>query len=244
MPWNLLILPLLAGYYYCTQSYSQKYRYRRLDGHRFLLGIAFQGFLFLAAAVLLVVVARFGLSRLVKLNTPGAAQFLASWHPLYPHLGKTLLSLLLAVAWTQLRNRKHDEREQRVKVIGDEGLHLEALFLRAYTESKPILISLKGGKVYVCRPLEGTHPTVDHAHIPVIPLRSGVRNKDTQQIEFKTDYEAIYDRLHRSGQDALVDDFELILPMSEILSATLFDLELYRTLFPEATVDPLFGLDD
>jgi hypothetical protein len=85
---------------------------------------------------------------------------------------------------------------------------------------------------------------VDHAHIPVIPLRSGVRNKDTQQIEFKTDYQAIYDRLHDSKQDALVDDFELILPMSEIQSATLFDLELYRTLFPEATVDPLFGPDD
>jgi len=232
VPWNLLILPLLAGYYYCTRSYSSKYHYRRLDGYRFLLGVAFSGAVFLVVAFLLDICLVVALGLLSQHNVGWATSLLKAWHPPYPHLGKTGLSLLLAIGWTNLRNwKRNDDEPQRRRVIGEEGLYLEALNFRAFDEGKPLLVSLKSGKVYLCHPLEGTHPNIDHTYIPVIPLRSGGRNKDTQEITFTTDYEPVYESLRASGKEEMIDDFELILPTSEILSATIFDPETYKTTF-------------
>ena len=52
MPWNLLILPLVAGYYLLTRSYYFKYEQQRLDRQRLifesvLLGVALAVFTYI-----------------------------------------------------------------------------------------------------------------------------------------------------------------------------------------------------
>jgi hypothetical protein len=229
MPWNLLLLPLLAGYWHCTRSYRYKYRCRRLDPQRFLLKAALHGFTFLMAVALLTLLFD---SVLESLSRHLWAEALRnSYHPVIPHLGKTLGALGLSWLVTHFDNRWiADEDEERLRVIGEEGLYLEMLFVRAYKEDKSVLLSMKSGKVYQCKLLEGTHPDVDHTHIPVLPIRSGGRDEQGRVV-FTTDYDPVYAELKQQGRKAATDDFELILPMNEILSATIFDGHLYEQYF-------------
>lgn len=233
MPWNLLLLPLLGGFYYCTHSYTQKYRIRRLDGYRLLLESAYRGTLFLVVSMVALWLAHVALGFLAA-SFAGPLQLLAWWRETspFPHTGKAVMSLVLAYAYTELRNRvKGDADDCRQQVIADEGLNLEQLFIRAYREEKELLVSMKSGKVYRCQPLEGSHPGIIHTHVPVIPLQSGCRHNETQHVKFHTDYQAVYAALREAGREEDISDFELILPVAEIASVTIFQPDIWETWF-------------
>ena len=72
------------------------------------------------------------------------------------------------------------------------------------------------------------------ADIALLPVVSGYRGKQTQRLELTTFYRRIYEEIDknekredRRGSDLSVRDMRVILPLSEIRSARLFDLELH-----------------
>lgn len=231
MPWNLLLLPLLGGYYYCTRCESAKYKYRKHDGNRLLLASALHAIAALAVvSVLLTLLGPWLFHRVPVLQSAyGWWQARSA----FPHLGKALAAFLLCVGYSHLLNRFVDPEEQRRKVIQSEGDSLEELLLYAFDAAKPMLISLRNNKVYLCMMTEGTHPILERRHIQVLPLRSGYRNKETLQLQFTTDYVAVFDRLeqeqHAAGNDAdlELDDFVLTIDMKDIMTATIFDVSKY-----------------
>lgn len=232
MPWNLLLLPLLGGYYFCTRCYLAKYKYRRSDGNRLLLAAALHGLVFLLVASIIVFVA----SAIFR-SWPTEV---ASWwqqHVPFPHFGKAFLALAAAVSFTHLANLFVDEAGQKLKVVTEEGDVLENILQVAFGQTKPLLISLKTGKVYVCMTLDGFQPSLDRKYLSVLPLWSGFRTKETQEVRFTTDYTKVYLEL-LPDQLEILDDFELAIPSDQIAAITFFDRTLYQDHFQHREVAP------
>jgi hypothetical protein len=60
---------------------------------------------------------------------------------------------------------------------------------------------------------------------------SGFRAQTTYQVTFDTDYTRVYQALIESDESRLVrgvTDFQIVIPVSEVLSANLFDWEAYQ----------------
>jgi len=89
MPTNLLLLPLLGGYWFLHTLYYTRFRSQRLDGHRLLMESAFAGLLLTLVARVVVVFAQ--RSQVVQSAWSDIA-------PGLPFLGTASASLLLGIA--------------------------------------------------------------------------------------------------------------------------------------------------
>jgi hypothetical protein len=129
------------------------------------------------------------------------------------------------------------------------------LLFRAAMLRKLIMVTLKSSKVYVGQPLiPDFEPSVRLASIRLLPLASGYRN-EAKRVIFTTHYDDIDERLAdpdvvndeplRDRQDPLrvdmaslsvagqsvpvdVEDFGIVVPWSEVESATIFDANIYN----------------
>ncbi|SDX14988.1 hypothetical protein [Nitrosomonas communis] len=108
------------------------------------------------------------------------------------------------------------------KVLSDNPM--DKLFFESYLHSRPLLLSLDSGKVYI-----GTINSLGELNeingldqdISLIPIMSGYRNKDTLEVNFTTYYEAIN------------SDLNIIIPQDQILTASWFDFDVYKKLNPK-----------
>jgi hypothetical protein len=159
----------------------------------------------------------------------------------FPHLRKALLALLLAMIATHGSNRWLKEDGEKLRVLRDEGNRLELLLHRAFKESKPILMTVSNRKIYVVS-LLGFSPTLDRKYVAVLPYRSGYRDSSTLAPTFLTDYVPIYADLRKNPESAdKFDDFELVLPIDDIVSATIYAYEISSSVTSvqrEASLEP------
>jgi hypothetical protein len=128
------------------------------------------------------------------------------------------------------------------------------LIHRATIFRKPLMLTLKSGKVYVGQPVGGIgDPSVRAHSIKIIPLVSGYRNPDTHKVELPTKYLDVYqmmvlrqkeeptnpddplakdiaDLACRDGSSAVTDmqDIGVVVLWSEIQSLSLYDENIYR----------------
>jgi hypothetical protein len=235
VPWNVLLLPLLAGYYYCTRSNTARFKYRQADGNRLLLAAALHGVVFLLLATLATLAFGFVAVRVAWLET---ITQLWTTHDPFPHLGKSLLSLGLSWLVTLAVNRSSDVEKEKYKILEDENEVFELLLLRAVDKTHPLLLSLNNQKAYVAFSLDKVR--IDRKHLRVLPLWSGYRKSDTQEVVFTTDYTKVYDELAEDSEtrDDRLENFALVIPAELVASATLFDMELYSERF-SAKNEPL-----
>lgn len=63
------------------------------------------------------------------------------------------------------------------------------------------------------------------ADLSLMPLASGYRHKDTQQLVITTHYASAIENFHGD-----LEDFRVVLPRAEITSARIFHPEVYRDL--------------
>jgi len=64
---------------------------------------------------------------------------------------------------------------------------------------------------------------------------SGYRDKATHELTFNTDYTRVYQELMGEDESRLVrgvEDFEIVIPVAEVLSANLFDPDVYGRFNP------------
>jgi hypothetical protein len=228
VPWNILLLPLLAGYYYCKRSNAARFKYRDADGNRLLLESAFHGVVFL----LLATVATLALG-VLAIRVSWLESITQQWthHNPYPHLGKSLLSLILSWVVTLAVNTFSDEEKAKKQILEDENEAFELLLRRAVDKTRPLLLSLNDQRVYMAFSLDKVR--IDRKHLRVIPLWSGYRKGDTQEVVFTTDYLKVYEELEKDPEtlDDRLEGFELVIPAELVASATLFDKELYSEHF-------------
>ena len=69
-----------------------------------------------------------------------------------------------------------------------------------------------------------------HLNVALLPLNSGYRKEDTHELEITTNYAPVlWEFLEKHGSSGLVyEDFRVVIPMSEIVSARIFDPDVYE----------------
>ena len=85
--------------------------------------------------------------------------------------------------------------------------------------------------VYVGFIVRTFDPAYDRKYIVILPTMSGYRTETTHQVVFNTDYTRVYQVLMEEDESRLVrgvNDFQVVIPVAEVLSANLFDWEAYE----------------
>ena len=120
----------------------------------------------------------------------------------------------------------------------ESGDLIELLISESIQEQKVVEISLRSGKSYIGFALESGITRQGESDIALIPIANGYRNKDTQELEITNDYaRVILESLDdpSPGPSLVYKDFQIVIPMSEIVSARIFYFEVYQQFQQEAS---------
>lgn len=242
MPFNLLLLPLIGGYIFIHKWYRVKYYALRVDGHRLLFYAATAGAVFLFLSCFII--AFFESSQLLlSVND--------IWHKIIPleNSGRAALAFLISVSIWKFLNIFFDYELEVQRVILDKRDPLEIMLRRALGEKKLVLFTVKNGKIYIGRIISNFNPAFPLEHITILPCMSGFRDTSTKKINITNYYTDIYEAtkqaiIERSAgeereisnsliQSAIKKElsskgFEIVIPRSEIQSASYFDEESYK----------------
>ena len=217
MPWNLLILPLVAGYFVITRCHFFKFRYRLLDRQRLLFEAVWVALILLGAT--------YPLSLLFYTIIPDSWRtWYISYRP-FPYLGTALGTIAIAVYATYLLNEFRSESEAIKRAINKHGSAFDRLILGAIEFPQLICFTLKNGKVYIGYP-KFINDLVNAGTITIFPFYSGYRD-ETQDIVITTFYERFYEQLQDDNPDNDDLEFEQLFSVAEILSAKRFDIDFY-----------------
>lgn len=245
MPYNLLLLPLLGGFIFARRWNLLRFYALRSDGYLLLLYAALAGSIHLVAARFIIVILPVICQKSAALLNL-IAMIDTGWHYLAPfqHSGVTSLAFALgAVLWWPLNKiPKYKEKPSIRKVLSAYGDPFVLLMERAMDQTKPVSLTLKGGKVYVgfvTYTAFTAHPAFPIRSIKILPFVSGYRHDETKRVRFTTDYSAITERIRRQSDAELentftglvVEDFEITVPIDEIVSANLFNARVYKRHF-------------
>ncbi len=241
MPFNLLLLPLIGGFLLLHKAYLWRYYIARFDGHRLIMFSALCGVMLLALSTLIVSFLRYRWPVLGEV-----------WQNVVPfaHSGKSFGALLIGLILPLFLNRVRGwhsysnldwGKEARVRnAIEYFSNDIEILLLRSMDGESPVLLTMDNGKVYVGYVTELFNPDVDRRYIKVLPTMSGYRTAESQEVVFTTAYDEVRQLTGTpgSGLEHLRDvDFEIVLPVNGLRSASLFDSGAYER-FVEASNQP------
>ncbi|NIV14317.1 MAG: hypothetical protein GWN62_24495 [Aliifodinibius sp.] len=68
-------------------------------------------------------------------------------------------------------------------------------------------------------------------YISILPYFSGYRDTETKKLSLLTSYLDVYEKfddLNKEDPNLCVEDFEIVIPVSEILSANIFNQKVYE----------------
>ena len=221
MPWNLLLLPLLAGYCALHICHFFRFRAQKQDGNRLLFESALAGIPLLMLGRLTTYWSAFtpwgkvAESRIVKIIDT-------------PFIGTALVSLVFGIVLPLIVNAftsKERAKWWAIKATDNGFLRLAQTALR---REMPISLTLKTRKVYIGYVVQTPNLKLAEQYIHVLPLVSGYRDPTTLALKLTADYASVYAKANVN-----VDDFSITIPLASIDSANLFDPDAYE-LFVEA----------
>ena len=223
MPFNLLLLPLVGGYYLLVTSRFTKYIHQRIDRQRLIFNSVLVGIALIGLSIIV--------TQTMGYFQPEWIEGIKRFIPLQlPYTGTAVLSLLFGITLPHLSNlfiNKTRALSRSIKLIGNE---LEQLINGAFINASLVSFTMKSGKVYVGWPVSLPRPT-QGAYLSVLPLFSGYRN-DEQDVTFTTEYWDIYQTRQAAGENDMYRGFLLVLTIDDIVSASLFDLDVYDRFNP------------
>ena len=219
MPFNLLLFPLVGGYYLLITSRFTKYIHQRIDRQRLIFNAVLAGIFLLVLATCGVMV--------VESNFPEWSKNIKEGFPLQlPYTGTAILSFLLGILIAHISNLFIDDTKALSRSIRFIGNELEQLVRSAFLNTALISFTMKSGKVYIGWPLSLPRPSRG-SYLSVLPLISGYRD-ETQDIVFTTEYWDLCQNRKQAGADDIYAGFLLVLSVGEITHASLFDFDVYE----------------
>ena len=220
MPFNLLLFPLVGGYYLLSRLRIFRYFSNRLDRQRLI----FQSVLTGVGLIVLAWSFRF---LALSISPNFVSQVLKAFPNDIPHLAVSILSLVLGILITETINWLIGKEKSIQIAINLYGSELERLYFDAFKSRKLIQLNLENGKCYVGWLKELPEPS-RLSHVRLTPVLSGYRDEQ-QQLKLTTQYYSVYSKLIREGQLSQVDSLDLyiILESSRIVSARWFDIDIY-----------------
>jgi len=220
MPTNLLILPLLAGFWFVHNCYYFRFRSQRLDGYRLLLESALAG-------VGLTLIARCAVL-FVRLF-PIGADIERSWHlfsPI-PFSGTAACAIIAGVVSSYAVNLAFigGREAARNYAVERHGHDLFRLINDALNRKHLVSVTLRNRKWYVGYVTRAPNLNPQELFVSILPVFSGYRDQGTMEAVATTDYMPVYDR----GVDR--NDFLITFPMEDIAVASLFDQSIFQEFF-------------
>jgi hypothetical protein len=260
MPFNFLLLPLLGGFLFISQWYRTRFYALRVDGYRLLFYSAIAGSVLLFISSALIHISRFS-DFYGPIN-----EFWWSIAP-FNYSGRTSLSLLLGILGALFLNQFIEEDDEIDRVVYEKQNPLEILLREAMGSEDLIALSVSNGKVYVGLITSNFNPAFIMEAIKLYPSLSGYRKDDTKEVVFTIDYSETYSKIReqvegrineRLGQkptsmtadqweeqveNEIEDEmelhrFQLVIPVTEIQSAFIFDPEIYAEHFQSTQQEP------
>ena len=221
---GLLIVPALLGGGYWLLTHTNLWRYwaQRKSGYHLFFASAMAG-------VPLVAAARF----FIWLASGQFPEIETCWRSYAPfdHSGTVALSILLALAFPLLANRIVGKSDMAKKAARESGGLVEWTIRNALKRGALIEISTRASKSYIGFAQGCGVATDSEASVSLIPLFSGYRRKDTRELVITTHYAAVLEDCRNDlFPDLSFKDFQLSMPMTEIVSARLFHLDAYERL--------------
>jgi|SRR5579863_8671800 len=261
---------LFAGYLYLRVSPYRRYKAEHLRTDRFALHVFGFALISYALSVLIAsVIDRRFAGTFIHVNLHKVAEHYA--HVEVPVLLTILVAPLLGavdslfITFLMRRDPAVVERSWKKPVAKVRTAAVTRFILkcddaatrllhRAFIFRKPIMVTLKSGKVYVGQPAGSIgDPSVRAHSIKIIPLVSGYRDPDTHKVELPTKYKDVYqmmvlrekkepdrpddplakdlaDLTCGDGSKFLTDmqDIGVVVLWSEVQSLSLYDENIYR----------------
>lgn len=223
MPWNLLILPLVAGYYLLTRSYLFRFKQQRLDRQRLI----FESVLLGVVLVVFTYILRF-----IGESFPPTKEIilvLYSFIPIKtPYAGTTFATLLIAFVLHAANYILKKEKFVK-KAIKDVGNEFELIAKSSFTDKNLLQFTLDNDKVYIAWVKELPIPSISN-YIRVIPAFSGYREDKGKEVVFTTQYLSVYAEYIKEGKAQRIDELntDLIITLDNIVAVSFFDIDIYE----------------
>jgi hypothetical protein len=219
-PVNLLIFPIIGGYYLLIRAELFRYRQQRLEPQKLI----FNSFL---GGIILIIIS-WGVTAVVAYFFPELVSFIRKHYPLSaPYFGTCVTSFLLSIVFTEISNLlvKKDKRiSLAITKIGNE---FERLCESSYRNADMIQFTLKSDKCYVGWIQSLPIPTHSN-YISILPVYSGYRTKTERELIFTTQYLDVYASYVKDGSVFDIRDLTiLVIKIDEIITANKFDPEMY-----------------
>lgn len=180
MPFNLLLFPLVGGYFFLIFCNKTRYYHQRIDQQRLLFNSVLVGIISLTASYFLL-----------QIMDSLFTGFVSNFKKLFPleieYLEVAVFSFLLSVFVTVIVNLFTNKTKALSKSIDKIGNDLEKIIKKGFTEAELIPLTLKSGKAYVGIPLAIPEPSKSSTYISIVPFFSGYRNNEKELI-FTTEY--------------------------------------------------------
>ena len=221
---GLFLVPTIGGYWFLTHLNYTRYRAYRDSGYHVLFSSAFAGaWLFVLAQLIVLLLNRY---------YPQLGTFWESYFPA-PYSDAVALSVILGMVLPLVGNLFYDP-EQAARGTAKENSDLvELLMAESLIREELVELSLRNGKSYIGFALDsGIDRPQGEPDVSLIPMASGYRDKYTQELEITTYYAPVIDQSLEEQLFISNEDFRVVIPMSEIVSARLFFPEAYE-LFQE-----------
>ena len=214
MPSNLLLLPLLAGFWFVARTHYFKFRTQSLDGYWLLLESSLVGVLLGGLARVAVV--------LLSL-TPLGPVLAGIWHALspVPYSSTAVAALAAGLLASVLFNWACGVEKARNRAIERHGTDLDKLLNTALADERKVSLTLNSRKWYVGYVSRAPNLSPREAYVSISPVLSGFRTQDTLEVEVTTDYVPALESELGSRK------FAVIIPLGTIVSAAFFDDEVF-----------------
>jgi len=152
--------------------------------------------------------------------------------PAFDMLIVSFLSIALSYFFSSIMNKRWPQELAYSHAIENDDFEL--LLYRAMANDKLVSVTMTKGKVYVGWIVRTFDPCDERKYLRILPALSGYRASENLKVTFTTMYKTVIDSIinssgseNRQNANLEEEDFELVLAVSEIQSANIFDIEAY-----------------
>jgi hypothetical protein len=230
MPYNLLLLPVIAGYIVLVYSLYFKYNTQRFLQNRLLFESVFVG----------IVILFFGFifRTFFEVLFPDCTPKIISFLKIVPinkgdYFWTVLFSSLIAIILVGLTNfyirKKYGQVAPISWAVSKNGDELEKLLKKSVEDGVLIQITLKNNKVYIgfCEIIPEPQKT---NYLTLTPMISGYRDSETKQLVITTEYFKVVEEYIQSlnpNENQITLNTDIIVRQDEILTAGIYEQEIF-----------------
>ncbi len=234
MPYNLFIIPIIAGYFIITNSSLFKYNSQRLTRSRILLESLLIGLITVGVGFLLRTLIELSYNRIIsktleKLNSIPFEKPTYFWTFLFSCLFAIMCFALLELVILKL----YDKNTAIIWAVNRHGDELETIVKDSALNGQAILLTLKNDKVYIGFFEETPIPSKTN-YLSISPILSGYRDKETKKLVVTTDYfevveEFMSDIEEKEGVELekITLNTDIVIKQDEIITASIYEQNIY-----------------